>query len=465
MSSDGPSDVMIRATQLGKRYQLYASPRDRIRQLLLGTQSKRFSREVWALRDVSFEIHRGEIVGVIGRNGSGKSTLLQLIGGILKPSIGAVEVKGRVSALLELGAGFNPEFTGRENVFLNGALLGLTRAEVGKKIPEIEEFAEIGDFFDSPTKTYSSGMFVRLAFAVQACVDPDVLIVDEALAVGDVFFRQRCYGRLAELRRQGCTILLVTHGMGDVEQHCSRAIFLSEGEAAFDGPAPEAVRRYYLSQSRGRSIGTSITAPNPPLQPRSTSAAPPIPSWPITSGLQIGDQASVNARPSIQYLGMLVCDETGQPCLSFKQGDVAHFYCEFDVLEDMESPVVGVSIQSDRGIIAHGKSSLECDAVVPDRVPQNSRIRLHQAIKLDVAAGEYTVELGLGEIPTQIYAQRYSSSYDELSTHLHWLCAVSRAGNIAIVMSPAGKGLQLYFHGVADLPGACTVSCNAANDL
>src|SRR4051812_44540179 len=180
------ADVVIRARNLGKCYRIYSKPRDRIKQLFFGGQPGHYFHDVWALRGLSFEIRRGEIVGVIGRNGSGKSTLLQLICGILQPTEGKLEVHGRISALLELGAGFNPEFTGRENVFLNGALLGLTQAEIARKLPDIEAFADIGEFIDAPVKTYSSGMFVRLAFAVQACVDPDILIVDEALAVGDI---------------------------------------------------------------------------------------------------------------------------------------------------------------------------------------------------------------------------------------------------------------------------------------
>jgi len=305
-------DTIITARNLGKCYRLYSNPSDRIKQLITGAGSGRYFREVWALRNVSFEIRRGETVGVIGRNGSGKSTLLQLICGTLRPSEGALNVKGRISALLELGAGFNPDFSGRENVFLNGAILGLSQAEIERRLPEIEAFADIGDFIDSPVKTYSSGMFVRLAFAVQVCVDPEILIVDEALAVGDIFFRQKCYERLGELRRRGCTILLVTHGMGDVEQYCSRGIVLSTGKAVFDGPATDAVKHYYLStaaSTAGRGSETDGPSGIPAASDRTRAG-----SWPSPMRLTTHPNSSISARDGIRLNGIAVCDAAGRPC-------------------------------------------------------------------------------------------------------------------------------------------------------
>ena len=173
-------------------------------------------KEFWALRDVSFSINRGETVGIIGRNGAGKSTLLQMICGTLTPTVGDIEVNGRVAALLELGAGFNPEFSGRDNVYLNGSVLGLSKSEIDKKFQEILDFADIGDFIDQPVKTYSSGMYVRLAFAVQACIDPEILIVDEALAVGDIGFQYKCFKRMEMLKQKGTTIIMVTHSTGSI---------------------------------------------------------------------------------------------------------------------------------------------------------------------------------------------------------------------------------------------------------
>jgi ABC-type polysaccharide/polyol phosphate transport system ATPase subunit len=211
---------------------------------LLG-ERRRFYQEFWALQDVSLDVHRGEALGIIGRNGSGKSTLLQLIAGTLGPTRGDVHIEGTIAALLELGSGFNPEFTGRENVFMNGAILGISRKRMSNIFARIEEFADIGEFINYPVKTYSSGMMVRLAFAVQACVEPDVLIVDEALSVGDVFFQQKCFDHVRSLLARGTTLLFVTHDAVAMQNVCDRAVMLDHGRVVFDGLPEEAVSRYY----------------------------------------------------------------------------------------------------------------------------------------------------------------------------------------------------------------------------
>jgi len=215
---------------------------------LFGPRRKATTKDGYvALRDISFEVRRGEAVGLIGRNGAGKSTLLQILTGTLQPSSGSVQVNGRVSALLELGAGFNPEFTGRENVLLNAAALGMTRSEIEAKYAMIEQFADIGDFIDRPTKSYSSGMLVRLAFALQVHVDPDILIVDEALSVGDVFFQQKCITKIREILDRGVTLFFVSHGLNSVKSLCDRAIFLQGGQIVADGPADEVCDLYQNS--------------------------------------------------------------------------------------------------------------------------------------------------------------------------------------------------------------------------
>lgn len=236
-------DVVLSVRNVSKCFEMYEKPVHRLYQTLFAGH-KRFYKEFWALRDISFDVHRGECIGIIGRNGAGKSTLLQIITGTLAPTTGEVKLKGRVAALLELGSGFNPEFTGRENVYLNGSILGLTREEIDARYDEILAFADIGEFIDQPVKTYSSGMMVRLAFAVQVMVDPDVLIVDEALAVGDAAFQRKCYARMDALQARGVTILLVTHDMETVKQRCNRAILLTSGRTMFDGNALEAVFQY-----------------------------------------------------------------------------------------------------------------------------------------------------------------------------------------------------------------------------
>jgi ABC-type polysaccharide/polyol phosphate transport system ATPase subunit len=238
-----PAEVAISIRDVGKMYRIYDQPQDRLKQMLWRGR-RTYGRDFWALRGVSFEVRRGESVGIIGRNGSGKSTLLQIIAGTLAPTQGQVRVDGSVAALLELGSGFNPEFTGRENVFLNGAILGVERAEMERRFDQIAAFADIGSFIDQPVKIYSSGMMVRLAFAVQAFLEPDVLIVDEALSVGDVYFQHKCMRRIKELVDRGTTLLFVSHSTATVKRFCQRGVWLDSGQVRYVGEAGVAVEKY-----------------------------------------------------------------------------------------------------------------------------------------------------------------------------------------------------------------------------
>jgi len=236
------SEVAIRVENIGKCYHVYGCPRDRLLQMMRA--NKQYYKEFWALRGVSFEIRKGETVGIIGRNGSGKSTLLQLVCGTLSPTEGSVETKGRIAALLELGSGFNPEFTGRENVYMNGAILGLSQQDVAAKFEEIVAFAEVAEFIDRPVKTYSSGMVMRLAFAVQAVINPEILVVDEALSVGDEKFQRKCFARIDELKKQGTSILFVSHSGQQIMELCDWAILLEQGECLLRSRPGEAVKTY-----------------------------------------------------------------------------------------------------------------------------------------------------------------------------------------------------------------------------
>lgn len=240
------SDVAISVNNISKKYHIYESPRDRLKQMLWCGRRK-FHDDFWALHDINFEVKKGETVGIIGLNGSGKSTLLQIICGTVAPTTGTVERNGRISALLELGSGFNPEFTGRENVFLNGEILGLTHTELEARFDEISAFADIGQFIDSPVKNYSSGMFARLAFSVAIHVDPEILIVDEILAVGDAAFQRKCLNKFYEIREAGCSILFVTHDAYQVKSACTRALYLKTGRQVAFGQSAEIVD-YYMEE-------------------------------------------------------------------------------------------------------------------------------------------------------------------------------------------------------------------------
>lgn len=254
------SDAVISVANVHKVFPVYQKAHHRLMQMLSPTWKKqKWFREFHALSDISFQIRRGESVGIVGRNGSGKSTLLQIICGTLTASSGEVVVDGRIAALLELGAGFNPEFTGRENVYVYGAVLGLSRREVEAKFAQIMEFADIGDFIDQPVKTYSSGMYVRLAFAVAINVTPDVLVVDEALAVGDAKFQAKCFARLRELRDAGTSILFVSHSTEQIVTHCDRAILIDGGKLLMDG-TPKIVVNHYLDLLFGVNRATVKSA-------------------------------------------------------------------------------------------------------------------------------------------------------------------------------------------------------------
>ncbi len=261
--------IAIRVSNLSKCYPLYDAPRDRLKQFvaprlqrLAGQSPRQYFREFWALKDISFEVKKGETVGIIGRNGSGKSTLLQIICGTLTPTCGMVETRGRIAALLELGSGFNPEFTGRENVYMNAAVLGLSKEEVDARFNNIVAFADIGDFIEQPVKTYSSGMLLRLAFAVIAHVDADILVVDEALAVGDTFFTQKCMRFLRNFMKTG-TVLFVSHDTGSIKNLCNYAVWLEKGQVLQEG-SPKDVCELYLEAfyeaQQGKSSTTKLRA-------------------------------------------------------------------------------------------------------------------------------------------------------------------------------------------------------------
>lgn len=237
-------DLVISCRNVSKIYTIYDRPQDRLKQALLRWTGRKYYRDFWAVKDVSFDVRRGEAVAIIGRNGAGKSTLLQILAGTMMPTHGEVEVRGRVAAMLQLGSGFNPEFTGRENVFLNGAILGISRPEMENRFDSIVEFADIGEFLDQPVKTYSSGMHLRLAFAVAASIEPEVMIVDEALAVGDMLFQAKCTARLRRLMDGGMTLLLVTHGVDSVRSLCQRCIWMDHGTVHMAGDSKSVTQAY-----------------------------------------------------------------------------------------------------------------------------------------------------------------------------------------------------------------------------
>lgn len=352
------TDIAIRVNNLSKCYQIYDTPRDRLKQFVVpqlcraipalhklfptphsplstdqGTPTPHspfltYYREFWALNDVSFEVKKGESFAIIGRNGSGKSTLLQMICGTLNPTGGSVQTNGRIAALLELGSGFNHDFTGRENIYLNGSVLGLTPEEIEARLEDILAFADIGDFIDQPVKTYSSGMFVRLAFAVQVNVDPEIFIVDEALSVGDFFFQQKCFARLRKMREDGLTLLFVSHDMGTVRDLCPNSIYLVKGKAAFVGDSQEAIRAY-LSEG---TISAPADTP-PPAAPEEPAIAP---ETLLEDAMKVAlwRRDSDHLNDDHRLLAVVVQDEKGDPVTAVRMGGKLTFQIFFRTKPD-----------------------------------------------------------------------------------------------------------------------------------
>lgn len=462
-------EVVIDVRHLSKRYEIYNTPRDRLKQLVLphlhevanrasvafGLEQPRsapkYFREFWALQDVSFQVRRGETFGIIGRNGSGKSTLLQILAGTLSQTSGDANVKGRIAALLELGSGFNPDFTGRENVFLNGRILGLTQKEIEARYDQIVEFADIGEFVDQPVKTYSSGMFVRLAFAVQAHIDASIVIIDEALAVGDVFFRQKCYARLEQLRSGGAAILLVSHSMPDIEQYCERALLLDHGVSRFIGPSSDAAKHYYLlHQAETRKVSPQA-APTASHQ-ESDTGTPSIDRPAPDAFIDLTNKSQISTGQA-RCIGVALCNEAGQACSSFRQGDLAVFHYEFELLEDIGVPICGLVITNDRGVIVHGKNAWQYDHDFPTGWGGRSRVVCRHEIALQLGPGEYTFELGLAAVTRSEWKKRRSISHDEWAARHLTVCVVTNAGQFSIGLAMENGVSVLTHHGIADLPG------------
>ena len=335
---------------VSKSYAIYASPGDRLKELISLNRLKRH-RDFWALDDISFEVKRGETFCVVGQNGSGKSTLLQMVAGILAPTRGVVAVNGRVSALLELGAGFNPEFSGRDNVYLNGSILGLTTRQIDQRYGDIEAFAEIGDFIDQPVKTYSSGMVVRLAFAVAINVDPEILLVDEALAVGDIYFRQRCMRKVHELRARGITILFVSHAVADVKAIGDRALWLDGGRLVEIGEPDRVVAKYLAAMVEKDStylIRKSETAAK-------RSGGPALRAPEIVETIPNIDHRYGDGRAEI--LGIAVMDEQGRNLSILEPSSRIVVRISARASQDVPLPIVGFMLRNQLGMDFSGTNT------------------------------------------------------------------------------------------------------------
>ncbi|MBC8996158.1 ABC transporter ATP-binding protein [Pseudomonas sp. N40(2020)] len=406
------SEVAIKVENLSKCYEIYDQPRDRLKQFIVPRlqatarmQPSRFYREFWALRDVSFEVKRGETVGIIGCNGSGKSTLLQMICGTLNPTTGTVKTHGRIAALLELGSGFDPDFTGRDNVYMNAAVLGLAREEIDQRFDEIAAFADIGEFIEQPVKSYSSGMVVRLAFAVQAMIDPDIFIVDEALAVGDEKFQRKCFARMEELKSQGTSILFVSHSASSIIELCDRTLLLDHGTRLMYGAAPQAVRAYqkliYAPQAEYKRlveayIEADKTGENVDLQ--KTTQKPRVVSVDVSedsfdSGL-VPETTAIYPTQGAEITSFSILDTDGRQVNVLQAGSTYHIQVAGHFSESFDATFWGIHIRNVSGAVVTGQRFPE-DGAYFEPVSAGSDFNIKFSFQMSLLPGVYFVGGGV----------------------------------------------------------------------
>jgi len=410
------SDIAIKVENLSKCYQLYDKPRDRLKQMLMRGH-RQYYREFWALKDISFEIKKGETIGIIGRNGSGKSTLLQLICGTLNPTSGSIHTHGRIAALLELGSGFNPEFTGRENVYMNASVLGLSKEEIDARFDEIVAFADIGDFIEQPVKTYSSGMYVRLAFAVIAHVDADILVIDEALSVGDAFFVQKCMRFLRRFMEKG-TVLFVSHDTGAVINFCQRAIWLDKGISKNQGE-PKEIAQLYLAESYESQQGESaLTIDKADERQNMVTTAQPrdmrldyINSTSYRNDIElynfIPEAASFGKGgggiASVQFL-----DETGRPLAWVVGGEKVTLKIVCRASVDLFSPIIGFVVNDRLGQTLFGDNTCNFSKQAPLNISSGDAFEAFFEFAMPILPmGDYSVTVSLAEGTQQDHVQHH----------------------------------------------------------
>jgi len=446
------NDIAIKVENLSKCYQIYDKPHDRLLQMLMRGR-KQYYKEFWALKDVSFEVKKGESVGILGRNGSGKSTLLQMICGTLSPTNGSVRTQGRIAALLELGSGFNPEFTGRENVYMNGALLGLTTEQVDNCFDAIASFADIGEFIDQPIKTYSSGMLIRLAFAVQVQIEPEILVIDEALSVGDALFQKRCFQRIEKLVSNGTTLLFVSHEQENIRTLTNRALLLNKGMSQSWGLSSEVVLEYrrllheeeiaYFGHIANQLTAKSQTSDLNDVEEKPSkndAALEKIESIGRSNKLSFGDG-------EIKVIRVETLDNEDKPCSVYYPGDQLKIkvYCE--ARASFSKINVAVRLRNKEGVKIYSWGTLNQDM---------SRIARDQGSKSifwarQFQAGEqfevtFNCQCSLG---VNLYELQASVSFEDTPDYmsqriLHWL---DEAAFFQVVM----KRDEHFFGGVTDL--------------
>lgn len=448
-------DVVMRVENLTKYFKIYAGAKARLKEWFsFGKRS--YHKNFLALNDVSFEVYKGSFLGIIGPNGAGKSTLLKLITGVLEPTSGTYKITGKVLSLLELSGGMDNDLTGRENIIRSSQLLGFPDGYVEARMDQIADFAELGDFFDQPLGTYSSGMRIRLAFSMFAFLECDVLILDEVLAVGDIFFRQKCYARLEELIAQNVAIVLVTHSTGTVRRYCDDVIVLDKGHIVFHGQADDAIQKYFQIK---KSFGVQLTIEDTFVEEDYLSEADTLILlasqnfyWPPEEIFNDSPLPETADSDTVTLTHLAVCDERGKPRQIFKPGEKVNFYFAYTVKKYMGVPVTRLGFKTVHNILVHNKSSLQHNANVPLQIRKGDRLQFKQIVQLDIAPGKYIFELELFALHPDNYAQVNRLSTEEVKEVLVPVHKTKAAGVIEVI--PEGNNKFLASHGgLCNLPG------------
>jgi len=374
------NDIAIKVDGVVKTYKLYDKPKDRLKDSLGLGRRKKLYKEHQALKGVSFEVKKGESIGIIGTNGSGKSTILKIITGVLNATEGEINVNGRISALLELGAGFNMEYNGIENVYLNGTMMGFSKKEIDEKLPSILEFADIGDYVTQPVKTYSSGMFVRLAFAVAINIDPEILIVDEALSVGDVFFQAKCYHKFEEFKEMGKTIVFVSHDLSAISKYCDRVILLNQGVKLGEGSPKEMIDAY-----------KQVLVGQYPLD--SEDKKDDIKAEDANANVLNPDLLEYGTKSAVISEYYLV-DEKGIKTSAILKGSKCTMHMVVDINENIESPIFAFSIKNIKGVEITGTNTMFEKAFLQS-VKKGDKKHISFTQNIDLQGGEYLISLGV----------------------------------------------------------------------
>lgn len=449
------NDVVLKVENLSKVFKIYTSPTGRIKEWLsLGRHS--YHREFQALKDVSFEVRKGGFLGIIGPNGAGKSTLLKIITGVLEATSGSYQTSSKVLSLLELSGGMDDDLSGRENIIRSAQFLGFPDGYVEEKMEQISEFAELEEFFDQPLGLYSSGMRIRLAFSMFAFLECDILILDEVLAVGDIFFRQKCYARLEELIKQNTAIILVTHSTGTVSQYCDDVIVLQNGAVSYHGSADLAIQKYFeIKKDKGIKVKASIAYMEEDYVSSKHIELNPAPAqfeWPAESLFKESALPQKSENDQAKLVRLLVCDTENNPRLVFNQGETACFYFVYQAKEDMGVPISGINLLTGKNLFIYGKNSLQFGLDHPLQFQEKEFMYCRQIMKLDLAPGNYIFNLNLFTMSPLDFAQKENLSTTDLKEKLLPVISIKSAGVIQVVRPLQNHGVDLH-GGLCNLDG------------